>query len=290
MMTDNPTRVSVLTPSYNQAAWLPGNLRSVACQTYPHVEHIVADGGSTDGTVDLLTAAGDTVTWTSGPDGGQAAAINTAFSAATGDIIGWINSDDAYLDCDVIGRVVAFFEAHPDVDVAYGHGLQTTEDGSAIQVLWAPPFDADLLRTVDFITQPAAFIRRSAIDGPMLDESFHFAMDYSLWLRLLTAGHRFARIDSVLAVDRHQPNRKSSTITDIHAANLERLGQTYDLRLSAEFDGVRSSFYVRQRVFGARLIPTLRPPFAFSTPPGWKRGLWSRQLFTRRSRWPQEYR
>lgn len=289
-MTVNPTRVSVLTPSYNQAEWLADNLRSVSCQTYPHVEHIVADGGSTDGTLDLLSAAGDTVTWTSGPDAGQAAAINTAFSAATGDIIGWINSDDAYVDCDVIARVVAYFEAHPDVDVVYGHGLQTTKNGAAIQVLWAPPFDAKLLRTVDFITQPAAFIRRAAIAEPFLDESFHFAMDYSLWLRLLTAGHRFARIDSVLAIDRHQPDRKSSTITDVHAANLARLAHLYDLRLSAEFDAVRSSFYVRQRLHGARLIPRLRPPFAFSAPPEWKRGLWRRQLFTRRSRWPEEYR
>jgi len=289
-MPDDRTRVSILTPSYNQAAWLPDNLSSVACQTYPHIEHVVADGGSTDGTVALLTAAGDTVTWTSGPDAGQAAAINTAFSAATGDIIGWINSDDAYVDCAVVERVVAFYDAHPDIDVVYGHGLQTTENGSAIQILWAPSFDADLLRAVDFITQPAAFIRRSAITGPLLDESFHFAMDYSLWLRLLTAGHRFARIDSVLAIDRHQPDRKSSTITDVHAANLERLAQTHDLRLSAEFDGVRSSFYLRQRIFGARLIPTLRPPFAFSAPADWNRGLWQRQLFTRRSTWPAEYR
>jgi len=289
-MPDPPTRVSVLTPSYNQAEWLPDNLRSVSCQTYPHVEHIVADGGSTDGTVEMLTAAGESVTWTSGPDGGQAAAINTAFSASTGDIIGWINSDDSYVDCGVVDRVVAFFERHPDVDVVYGHGLQTTGDGSAIQILWAPPFDAELLRTLDFITQPAAFIRRSAIIGPLLDESFHFAMDYSLWLRLLASGHRFARIDSVLAIDRHQPDRKSSTITDVHAANLERLADTYDMRLSAEFDKVRTAFYLRQRVMGARLIPTLRPPFTFTAPDDWKRGLWRRQLLTRRSRWPEEYR
>lgn len=289
-MPDNRTRVSILTPSYNQAAWLPDNLGSVECQTYRHIEHVVADGGSTDGTLDVLRMNDDTVTWASEPDEGQADAINKAFAASTGDIIGWINSDDAYADCTVVADVVAFFDAHPDVDVVYGHALQTTSDGALIQVFWSPPFDAGLLKALDFITQPAAFIRRSALTEPMLDASFHFAMDYELWLRLAAAGAHFARIDRVVAIDRHQPDRKSSTITDIHAANLTRLADTYDLHLSVEWNRTRSAFYVKQRLFGALLIPRLRPPFAFDTPEKWKSGLWRRQVFSRRSRWPQEYR
>ena len=91
--------VSILTPSFNQAAWLGDNLRSVACQTYPDIEHVVMDGGSTDGSVDILRAAGDSIVWRSEPDRGQSDAINKAFSLSHGEIIGWINSDDAYFDC-----------------------------------------------------------------------------------------------------------------------------------------------------------------------------------------------
>lgn len=289
-MPDDRTRVSILTPSFNQAAWLSDNLHSVACQTYPHIEHVVADGESTDATVDILRTAGDTVAWTSEPDEGQADAINKAFAASSGDIIGWLNSDDAYADCSVVADVVAYFEAHPDIDVVYGHALQTTADGALIQVFWSPPFNAELLKALDFITQPAAFIRRSALTEPMLDPSFHFAMDYELWLRLTAGEARFARIDRVVAIDRHQPDRKSSNITDVHAANLKRLAETYGLHLAAEWNRTRSVFYVKQRLLGALLISRLRPPFAFSTPREWKTGLVRRQVFSRRSSWPQEYR
>jgi glycosyltransferase involved in cell wall biosynthesis len=124
--------VSVLTPSFNQAAWIGDNLASVACQTYPHIEHIVMDGGSTDGTAELLAAAGPAVHWRSEPDSGQAHAINKAFSESRGEIIGWINSDDAYVDCRVIEDVVSYFERHPRVDVVYGHAAQVAADGAII--------------------------------------------------------------------------------------------------------------------------------------------------------------
>jgi hypothetical protein len=283
--------VSILTPSYQQAAWLPDNLRSVAEQTHPNIEHIVMDGGSTDATRDLLAAAGATVTWRSEADNGQADAINKAFAASAGEIIGWINSDDAYLDRSVIADVVAFFLAHPDVDVAYGHGLQTTEDGCAIQVLWAPPFDAELLRTANFITQPATFLRRRVLSEPMLDETFHFAMDYELWLRLLAGGATFARIDRVTGIDRHQPARKSSTMKDVNEGDLGRLDGTYGLHLGPEFEPVRSRFYTRQRLIGALQVLRLhRHALAFTAPADFTAGLLRRQVLTRRSQWPVEYR
>jgi hypothetical protein len=283
--------VSILTPSFNQAEWLGDNLRSVACQTYPQIEHVVADGDSSDRTVDLLVAAGDAVNWVSEPDTGQADAINKAFERSSGEIIGWINSDDAYYDCRVVEDVVAHFSAHPDVDVVYGHGLQTTEDGALIQVLWAPPFDRPLLGALSFITQPAAFIRRRALAAPMLDDSFHFALDYELWLRLAESGHAFSRIDRITAIDRHQPARKSSTMKDVNEQNLQRLAEMYPMRLGPEHDRERSLFYWRQRVMGALQIPRIRPTdFAFSAPADPKSGLWRRQILSRRSSWPAEYR
>lgn len=284
------TLVSILTPSFNQAQWLTDNLRSVSTQTYPHIEHVVMDGGSTDGTVTLLEAAGDSVVWRSEPDKGQANAINKAFATSTGEIVGWINSDDAYFDIGVVADVVAYFEAHPDVDVVYGHCVQTTEDGAFIQLLWAPPFDAELLKVVDFITQPGIFLRRRVLREPMLDESFHFALDYELWLRLQAGGARFARIPRITGIDRHQPERKSLTLLDVHAADTERLVRTYGVVPASEQVARRSRFYVRQRLAGALLIPRTHAELAFSTPEDPRRGLLARQVFTRKSRWPEEYR
>src|SRR5450759_2420073 len=149
MTAEHELLVSVLTPSYNQAAWLSDNLRSVARQSYPSIEHIVMDGGSTDGTLDILSTAGDSVRWRSEPDKGQSDAINKAFRESRGEIVGWINSDDAYFDRRVIADVVSCFVEHPDVDVVYGHCAQVTGNGALVQMLWAPPFDRRLLRTVD---------------------------------------------------------------------------------------------------------------------------------------------
>jgi len=282
--------VSILTPSFNQAAWLGDNLASVAMQTYPHIEHVVMDGGSTDGSKALLEAASDTVTWRSESDAGQADALNKAFAASTGEIIGWINSDDAYFDARVVEDVVAFFRANPDVDVAYGHCAQTTEDGLVIQILWAPPFDLELLKTADFISQPSAFLRRRVLSAPMLDESFHFALDYELWLRLASRGATFARIPRIVSIDRHQPDRKSIGMLDVHATDTARLARTYGARLAGTDDARRTRFYLRQRIMGAAWIPRVRTPLAFSAPANPRAGLWKRQLFSRKSRWPAEYR
>ena len=289
MPTQNLPVVSILTPSFNQAAFLPDNLRSVACQTYPHVEHIVMDGGSTDGSVDILRKAGDSIRWRSEPDSGQADAVNKAFRESRGEIIGWLNSDDAYFDCRVIEDVAAYFQAHPDADVVYGHCLQVTGEGMAIQVLWAPRFDRELQKAVNLHMQPSTFVRRRALSDPLLDTSFHFAMDYELWLRLAAQGRRFERIARILSIDRQQPERKSATIKDVNFTDLERLRPMYELHPGPEFDRQRSMFYVMQRLMGAPLIPAIRAEnLAFTPSLDLKRGLWRRQVGSRRSRWPEE--
>jgi glycosyltransferase involved in cell wall biosynthesis len=289
--TQNLPVVSILTPSFNQAAFLPDNLRSVACQTYRHVEHIVMDGGSTDGSVDILREAGDSIRWRSEPDAGQADAVNKAFRESRGEIIGWLNSDDAYFDCRVIDDVAAYFLAHPDTDVVYGHCLQITGGGMAIQVLWAPRFDRELQKAVNLHMQPSTFVRRRALSDPLLDTSFHFAMDYELWLRLASQGRRFERIDRILSIDRQQLERKSATIKDVNFADLERLRPMYDLHPGPESDRQRSMFYVRQRLMGAPLIPSIHAEnVAFTPSPDLKRGLWRRQIGSRRTRWPDEFK
>ncbi len=289
MSIERKPLVSILTPSYDQAAWLPDNLHSVASQSYPSIEHIVMDGGSTDGTVAILESAGAAARWRSEPDEGQSDAINKAFRESHGEIIGWMNSDDAYFDSRVVADVVATFAAHPEADVVYGHCAQVMGNGALVQMLWAPPFDRRLLRTVDIISQPSAFLRRSALSDPMLDGTFHFAMDYELWLRLDAASCGFHRIDRITAIDRLHAGRKSSTIQDVMHADLRRLSEMYGTAVPPEGDRLRSAFYVRQRLMGALLLPRVRPhDIAFTAPDHMKRGAWRRQIGSRRSGWPAE--
>jgi glycosyltransferase involved in cell wall biosynthesis len=281
--------VSILTPSFQQAPWLADNLRSVACQTYPDIEHIVMDGGSTDGSVDILRAAGDAVTWRSEPDAGQADAINTAFRASSGEIIGWINSDDAYFDCGVVADVVAHFVAHPEIDVVFGHAAQVSEDGTIIWMIWVPRFSHRLLRIVNFIGQPVAFIRRTALTEPMLDASYDFAMDYELWLRLEEKGCSFHRLDRITAVDRHQRARKGVTMEDVLHSDLERLAQTHGRRYPPGKRLLSWGFYTWRRLMGVFLIPRVPRDLAFTSTRTSRTSILVRQAVQFWKRWPYDY-
>jgi glycosyltransferase involved in cell wall biosynthesis len=297
---DHGPLVSVLTPSFNQAAWLPANLRSVACQTYPHIEHVVMDGGSTDGSAGILAEAANalaacprpdhTFVWRSEPDRGQSDAINKAFAASHGDIIGWINSDDAYFDCRVIADVVAAFERNPETDVIFGHCAQVAEDGTIIWMIWVPPFSRRLLKIVNFIGQPVAFIRRSALEQPMLDESFHFTMDYELWLRLEAKGCRFRRIGRITAVDRHQAARKGVTMTDVLRADLDRLAESHGRGYPRGKRVLSAVYYAWRRMMGATLIGRVPADLAFTDVRTPTRDILRRQLFSWRKKWPEDYR
>jgi glycosyltransferase involved in cell wall biosynthesis len=222
-----PPLVSVLTPSYNQARWLPDNLRSVAAQSYRPIQHVVIDGGSTDGSRQILESASPTVQWHSGPDAGQSDAINAAFRVSNGDIIGWLNSDDAYFSRDVVAAVVRMFERHPDVGVVYGHAALVNGNGTLLHVLWTPSFAASLLRAYNLICQPTVFIRRSVINRPdLVDPDFDYSMDRELWLHL--AEHtRFARLNRILAIDRHHLRRKSLTRPDLAKKDRELIARRY---------------------------------------------------------------
>ena len=281
--------VSILTPSLNQAAWLGDNLRSVACQTYPHVEHVVVDGGSTDGSVAILEAAGDAVRWESGPDEGQSHAVNKAFRLSRGEIIGWINSDDAYFDCHVVEDVVAYFEAHPDVDVVFGHCAQVDELGTIIWMIWVPRFSRRVLGIVNFIGQPVAFVRRRALSDPMLDESFHFAMDYELWLRLDREGRSFHRINRITAIDRHQKTRKSETIREVLHADLERLAESHGRAYPPGKTALSWGFYTWRRALGALLIPMIPATLAFTDTRTSRWAILRRQLLSWNRAWPADW-
>jgi glycosyltransferase involved in cell wall biosynthesis len=247
--------VSILTPSFNQGGWLVDNLRSVAEQSYAAVEHVVMDGGSTDGSVDLLERQQRAnLTWRSEPDRGQSHALNKALAISRGEIIGWLNSDDAYFGPTVVDEAVGIFKSEPDVGVVYGHALLVDARGLVLQVLWAPPFSRTLLRLHDFIPQPATFIRRELVSDTFVDESFDYAMDYELWLRLAQR-YRFKRLDRIVAIDRHHTARKSYTMADVGTAEHARLEQQYGVANGRHGRLARKIWKIAARLIGATVIP-----------------------------------
>jgi glycosyltransferase involved in cell wall biosynthesis len=283
-------RVSILTPSFNQARWLGDTIRSVAAQDYPHVEHVVMDGGSTDESRAILAGSPSLTAWHSEPDRGQSHAVNKAFAATTGEIIGWLNSDDAYFDSQVISAVVAEFEREPGVDIVYGHAALVNAEGRVLHALWVPRFNERLLRRTNFLIQPAVFIRRAAISDALVDEHFHFNMDRELWLRLLASGCRFRRIDRILAIDRHWAGRKSGMRGGDAEADQLELERRYHVPRKTVADAVQVKlFTVARRLAGARLAGTLASErIAFDgRQDSWPR-LMQRQLLSTRANMPTD--
>ena len=180
------TRITVVTPSFNQVAFLEQTIRSVLEQGVEDLEYFVVDGGSTDGSVDILRRYANRLAWwVSEPDRGQTDAINRGFARATGDVLAWLNSDDTY-EPGALREAVDFLERNRDVGLVYGDVNFIDEAGRVIGRFNARPTDYDrLMRGAVYIPQQAAFFRRSLWEqvGP-LDTDFYFAMDYDLWVRL----------------------------------------------------------------------------------------------------------
>lgn len=285
-MKDQPL-VSVLTPSFQQGTWLEDNLRSVANQSYANVEHVVMDGGSRDRTLDILERESDPrLRWWSEPDSGQSHALNKALSVSRGDIVGWLNSDDAYFGPTVIGDAVELFRRRPEVAVVYGHAALVNADGLILHLIWVPPFSRRLLKLHDFILQPAAFIRRTALDGVVADEALNFAMDYDLWLRL-SAKAPFARINRIIAIDRHHDARKSTRMLGTMHTERDLLRARYGIDSGRGADAARKIWKIISRIVGATLLPrAFRQQLAFD---GWfdrRSAVIRRQVAARRASMP----
>ena len=204
-----PPLVSIITPSYNQDAYLEQTMNSVLDQDYPNNEYLVVDGASTDGSVDIIRRyANKLAWWISESDSGQAAAINKGFSQAKGDIIAWLNSDDYYLP-DAISAAVDAFSANPDVSLVYGNVLSVDSDGSPINLQKFSPFTLENLMAFQIISQPAVFMRRSVLEqAGYLDLDYHFLLDHHLWLRIARLAP-IVYIPKTLAVARYHPDAKN---------------------------------------------------------------------------------
>ena len=182
-------KISVVIPSYNQAAYLPATLASVCAQDYPEIEVLVFDGGSTDGSVDILkqwtrSAGGKPIRWVSKKDGGQADAINLGLRESTGDVLAYLNSDDVYY-AGALSVVAEHFHSRPDCLALYGRAHHLKADGSIMEEYPTEPWNYDRLLDVCYLCQPAVFWRREVIERfGVFDDALHFALDYEYWLRV----------------------------------------------------------------------------------------------------------
>lgn len=185
--------VSIITPSYQQAAFLEQTLRSVLEQDYPNIEYLVADGGSTDGSVEIIRRYANRLAWwVSEKDHGQGEAINKGFARAKGKYIAWVNSDDFYQP-GAIRAAVSELEAHPDVGMVFGDVQVVDRNEKVLNHLHYGDWGLPELMTFHIIGQPAVFMRREVLEkAGYLDETYHFMLDHQLWLRMgLQAGIRY---------------------------------------------------------------------------------------------------
>ena len=189
-------RISIITPSFNQVDFIERTIRSVISQEIDcETEYLVIDGGSTDGTLDILEKYRPLIHLTSEPDHGMSDALNKGFAAASGDILGWLNSDDLYTP-GALAKVIRYFDRNPGCHWLYGQCVMVDEGDREVR-RWITAYknrkmnkySYRRLLVENYISQPAVFFRKNALQRTgLLDTELKTAMDYDLWLRLAELG------------------------------------------------------------------------------------------------------
>lgn len=216
-------RISIVTPSYNQGRFLEEAIRSVLLQGYPDLEYIVIDGRSSDNSVSIIEAYAPWIAhWVSEKDNGQSAAINKGWARCTGEILAWINSDDAYLP-GAFGKIAAWFDRNPGLDIVYGDCRMTDEAGRFIQNAPTREFALEpLVCNTWFIPQQSTFIRRRVVERiGNLREDLHLAMDWEYWLRAALHDCPIGFLPEMIASFRTYPDAK--TYSQSEASGREQL-------------------------------------------------------------------
>ncbi len=206
--------VSIITPSYNQAAFLERTMQSVFDQDYQPLEYIVIDGGSDDGSLEIIRKYNDRLAWwVSEGDNGQAEAINKGLARAKGETIGWLNSDDIYLP-GAVSAAVAALEREPQVGMVFGDAITIDARGNPLKPLAFGEWGLLDLMCFRIICQPAVFMRRSALEaaGPV-DATYQYLLDHQLWIRMARLAP-IRHIPTAWAAARHHPSAKNVAHAD----------------------------------------------------------------------------
>lgn len=231
----NWPKFSVIVPSYNQATFIEETLRSVIDQNYPNLELIVIDGGSTDGSVDIIKKYETHITyWVSEPDGGQTPGLIKGFNKSTGDIQCWLNSDDL-LQPGSLKEVAEFFVSHPDIDVVYGDALWIDSESKTLSIQREIPFNRFLwMHTYNYVTSMSTFWRKQVYDKVGgLDPSYNLAMDADLVIRFADVV-KLSHVSRVWSCMRYYAEQKNRRFRD--ASDKE------DLRIRVRYWGTEKPF------------------------------------------------
>jgi glycosyltransferase involved in cell wall biosynthesis len=227
----DPPLVSIITPSYNQAAYLEATICSVLAQDYHPIEYLVVDGASTDGSAEIIQKyarlAPDCLAWwMSEPDSGQAEAINKGFQRARGEIVAWINSDDIYLP-GAVRHAVAALQAGPDLGMVFGDAITIDARGVPLNRLTFGDWGLTELAGFRILCQPAVFMRRNTLErAGYLDQNYHCMLDHHLWIRIARqAPIRYAggRDDGLWAAARHHALAKNVSQAEAFSIEILRL-------------------------------------------------------------------
>ena len=215
---ENLPLVSIITPSFNQSKYLTDAYRSVILQSYPNVEYFIVDGGSTDGSAEMIRGWGEKKDsrlkwWVSEKDEGQADAINKGFSRATGEIIAWLNSDDIYMK-GAVEKAVGIFNANPDVVLIFSNVFSIDAESKLINVMRYGDWGLRDLMAFNIIGQPGVFMRKQSLDDAgYLNPNYHFLLDHHLWLRI-AANHKIQHVNDFFAAARFHPEAKNIAQTE----------------------------------------------------------------------------
>jgi len=201
--------VSIVIPSYNQAAFLERTIKSAIEQDYPYLERILVDGASTDASLEIIKKYSDQFAWwVSEKDNGQGDAINKGMTHAKGEIVAWLNSDDCYLPA-AISAAVETFEANPDAVMVYGDMLAIDENEYVTNTFKYQQLTLEDLLCFQIIGQPAVFMRREAFESAGgLDVSFHLLLDHQLWTKIAMQG-QLIHMPQTIAAARYHADAKN---------------------------------------------------------------------------------
>lgn len=207
-MDDKPL-VSVVTPSYNQGEFIEDTLLSVKNQDYPNIEHIIVDGGSKDNTLDILRKyRGEyNLRWISEPDKGESDALNKGFEMVRGEIVGWINSDDAYFNNKVFSEIVDAFKKL-EADIIYGDYVAIDKANFIMQVCLVPDYSYERLLRYAYVPQGPLFLKKEVVKNNKLDISLMYPNDYEFLLRL-GKRYKFKHIHRLLFCGRYHEKMES---------------------------------------------------------------------------------
>ena len=226
------TKLSIVTPSYNQGRFLEETILAVLNQNYPNLEYIIIDGGSTDETLEVIRRYEDRLAfWVSEKDRGQVHAINKGLAKTTGDIFAFINSDDIYLP-GTFATVAEYFEAHPDSEWICGDTMMFGE-GKPDELIRAvvPKSAAHCLSWAYTAPQPGHFWKRALVEGGF-DEDWTYDFDHDLYVRLLLDGHKCEHVTGTFAGYRLHSTSKTVAETQGFDEEFDRSAELYESRLA----------------------------------------------------------